>query len=82
MKASWRTRAQSVIAETLKAHPTATGKELKRILREAYPFGERAMHPYKVWCEEVKAAIARVEGKAAALEAKDEPPEILTLKGD
>jgi hypothetical protein len=28
--------------------------QIRRALRDAYPFGERAMWPYKVWCDEVR----------------------------
>lgn len=32
--------------------------ELRAKLREFYPFGERKYWPYKVWCEEVRRALA------------------------
>tara|TARA_Y100000310_G_scaffold38796_1_gene36318 strand:- start:3895 stop:4143 length:249 start_codon:yes stop_codon:yes gene_type:complete len=28
--------------------------QLRQLISRAYPFGERAMHPYKIWLEEVK----------------------------
>ena len=54
---TWRERAQRAIAEVRRAHPEAAGPELKRFLRDAYPFGQRAYHPYRIWCEEVRRAL-------------------------
>lgn len=52
---SWRSKAAEVIAETL-ADCRAKGLDEKataKALSDAYPFGERAMHPYKVWLDEL-----------------------------
>jgi len=54
---TWRERAQRVIAEVRAAHPDAAGDELRRLLRDAYPFGQRQYHPYKIWCDEVRRAL-------------------------
>lgn len=32
----------------------ADDRTVRAAVREAYPFGERAYHPYKVWCQAVK----------------------------
>ena len=32
-------------------------KEMKRLISSRYPFRERAMHPYKIWCNEVKSQL-------------------------
>ena len=29
-------------------------KDVNKALREAYPFGERKHHPYKIWLDEIK----------------------------
>lgn len=34
-----------------------TGKDertIKKALHDAYPFGARAHHPYKIWCDEIR----------------------------
>jgi hypothetical protein len=54
MSASWRDIARPVIAKVLAENEGKDEKEIKKALKEAYPFGERAMHPYKVWCDEIK----------------------------
>lgn len=54
---TWREVAQRVIAEVRRAHPKAAGPELRRLLRDAYPWGPRRYHPYRIWCEEVRRAL-------------------------
>jgi uncharacterized protein (TIGR02996 family) len=62
----WRVRAREVIAATLARLPrNATAAERRRAVREAYPFGERAMLPYKMWLKEVHIALGRREKKNA-----------------
>lgn len=44
--------ARAVIGQVHASLPaTATFKERKAALHAAYPFGERAMWPYKAWCK-------------------------------
>jgi len=50
----WRDTAAPIIAETIQRVGRSDLKALRKALRDAYPFGERSMHPYKVWCSEVK----------------------------
>lgn len=57
MSTTWRSRAKDVIAEVVKANPGVGGRELRKLLREAYPFGERRYHPYKIWCDEVNKTL-------------------------
>ncbi|MDA0244684.1 MAG: hypothetical protein OT477_14795 [Chloroflexi bacterium] len=60
----WRQQAAIHIVAVIALHRDAADlaaagdasalKQLKKRISKAYPFGERAMHPYKAWCEEVK----------------------------
>jgi hypothetical protein len=54
MSKSWRDYARPIIYQVLTETAGKPEKEIKAALRDAYPFGERAMHPYKVWCDEIK----------------------------
>lgn len=65
---SWRDRARPVIAAVLRENGGADERTLRRALHDAYPFGERAMHPYKVWLDE----IARQRGRKRDPRAKKE----------
>ena len=59
---SWRDVANGVIRKVLEEHKPITEKEARRLLREAYPFGQRAMHPYKIWCDAVNKAMKKAYG--------------------
>lgn len=58
MAKSWRDHARPIIEATL-APFKAQGisyktKEMKKALFDAYPFGQRKYHPYKIWLDEIK----------------------------
>jgi len=50
---NWRKKAAPIIAEIMAKFPE-DGPKQKKALRDAYPFGERKYHPYKIWCDEIK----------------------------
>ena len=51
---TWRNNCQPIIAEVIADVGTDDMKALRKALRDAYPYGERKMWPYKVWCSEVR----------------------------
>lgn len=51
---TWREHCRPIIAKVLADNKDRTEKEIRKALRNAYPYGQRAMHPYKIWCDEVK----------------------------
>lgn len=77
----WIARACEVIAVVKQAHPEATGEELRALLHEAYPFGERKHHPYKVWLSCVRDA-CHIEKKARSVESLPLFEQDLTGKGE
>lgn len=50
---TWRDSAGPKIAAVIAAVGTEDMKELRKALREAYPYGERKYWPYKVWLDEI-----------------------------
>ena len=54
MAQTWRDLARPVIAKVLSENKGAEEKVINRALREAYPFGVREHHPYKIWCDEIR----------------------------
>ncbi len=66
-KSNWRMYTNKVIVDVITKNPTVREeKELRRLISKAYPFGERAMHPYKIWCSEVKNCLVKygiIDGK-------------------
>ena len=73
----WRNSARRVIVEALKTGTALglTGKELDKHISAAYPFGQRAMHPYKIWLSEIKNQVPGKKKKAEKVEwPKDDLP--------
>lgn len=50
----WRTHSKEVIATITRDMGIDDPDALEKAIRKAYPFGERAHWPYKVFCEEVR----------------------------
>lgn len=50
----WRNIAGPIIAEVIARVGREDERVLRKALHHAYPFGERRMHPYKIWCDEVR----------------------------
>lgn len=50
----WRDKAKPIIREVLTETAGKTEPEIKKALHDAYPFGERRYHPYKIWLDEIK----------------------------
>lgn len=65
MNKSWRECFRPIIAAVLREHPI-DGPARRKALREAWPAGERAHHPYKIWLDE----IARQTGRKPPLGAR------------
>lgn len=51
---TWRENARPIIAKVLADNKDETEKVIRKALQNAYPYGQRAMHPYKIWCDEIK----------------------------
>lgn len=49
----WRAVADEVIARVVSDNPGLPEDELRRKLSDAYPFGMRKYHPYKIWLSAV-----------------------------
>ena len=55
----WKAAADDVLREVFDGlDPAISAKDLRRLLVEAYPFGERRMWPYRCWCLRQRAWIA------------------------
>jgi hypothetical protein len=51
---TWRDSARPIIAKVLRETKGQDEKVIKKALRDAYPWGQRAMHPYKIWLDEIR----------------------------
>jgi hypothetical protein len=59
MSKTWRDIARPIIAEVLNKNKCADEKTVRAVLREAYPFGERKYHPYKIWLSEIQIQLGK-----------------------
>jgi hypothetical protein len=59
MAHTWRESARPIIQQVLKDNKGKSETEIKKALREAYPFGMRAYHPYKIWLDEIKVQLGK-----------------------
>ena len=54
---TWRDKARPIIAKVIADVGTSDMSRLRRALREAYPWGPREYHPYKIWCDEIRVQL-------------------------
>jgi hypothetical protein len=69
-QSSWRNASAPIIARVIAEVGKDDERALRRALREAYPWGERKMHPYKIWCDEIRRQLA---GLQPSLPRQDPP---------
>jgi len=50
----WREHCRPIIEKVIAEIGTDDRKKLRKVLKDAYPYGERKMWPYKVWLSEIK----------------------------
>lgn len=54
MHNTWRDIARPIIADVLAKTAGMDEHAIKKALYDAYPFGARQYHPYKIWLDEIK----------------------------
>lgn len=59
----WRPYAARVISKVIKDNEDKDEKTIRKAISEAYPFGQRAMHPYKIWLDEIKIQLGKKRRK-------------------
>jgi hypothetical protein len=57
-QSSWRNAAAPIIAKVIDEVGTDDMRALRQALREAYPWGEKRMHPYRIWCNEIRRQLS------------------------
>lgn len=56
-RATWRDAARARIAKVVAEVGTDDPERLRKALFDAYPWGPRENHPYRMWCEEMRKAL-------------------------
>lgn len=51
---TWRDHCAPIIAEVIQRVGTEDPSALRKALLEAYPYGQRSLHPYKIWRDEIR----------------------------
>jgi len=51
---SWRAKATPIILDVLERTRGQSEAAISAALYEAYPFGLRQYHPYKIWLDEIR----------------------------
>lgn len=59
MADTWRDCARPIIHSVLENNKGADEKTIRKALRDAYPFGERRYHPYKIWLSEIQVQLKK-----------------------
>jgi len=54
----WRNTSAEIIAKVLR-ETVPNSPERKQALYDAYPFGQRKHHPYKIWRHEMRRQLAK-----------------------
>lgn len=75
---SWRDQAAPIVRRVLADTAGQPEPVVRQALTDAYPFGPRQFHPYKVWCDE----IARQRGKKPPLGSRQAAPVLRPLATD
>ena len=69
MRNTWRDHIRPIIAAVLAENKGKDQATIRKALKDAYPFGERKYHPYKIWLSEIRNQL----GKGKSKKKKAEP---------
>lgn len=56
---SWRDIARPIIHQVLQETKGQEEKVIRKALREAFPWGEKSTHPYKIWLSEIAIQLGK-----------------------
>ncbi|WP_016953532.1 hypothetical protein [Anabaena sp. PCC 7108] len=71
MTSPWRWAARAAIEKAIAQLPLECDRvQIKKAIDAAYPFGTRAMHPYKIWLSERRKAFEEL----GLIPPKKKPP--------
>jgi hypothetical protein len=79
LKSYWRQISKPIIGKVLRKNRQKTDKEIRKALSNAYPFGEKARWPYKIWLDEIKLQWGKKRNLYKPKESEIEDPAQLKL---
>ena len=82
MKSYWREKARKVINKVMIETKGQDEKTVRKALSDAYPFGPRQYHPYKIWLDEIAVQMGTKKQKNIFGKKKAKPinPNQLTME--
>lgn len=69
-----REYATPIIRQIIRENEDAEEKDIRKALRDAYPWGPRENHPYKVWSDEVRKQLFFWRRRHGSLGPDPKPP--------
>jgi hypothetical protein len=64
---TWREDCAPLIAQVIRENEGKPLPEIKAALRDAYPYGQRSLHPYKIWRDEIKRQLGQKKSKSGTV---------------
>ncbi len=76
---TWRSKSAEVLRGLVSQVKHLAPEDARRVISQAYPFGPRSNHPYKIWLDECHRTFPHLYRKTAK---QLELPDWLKPKGD
>jgi hypothetical protein len=73
MTSYWRGISAPIIARVLAETAGRPPVDVRDALRDAYPFGVRRHHPYRIWCDEIRVQTGRKKITGVVRRLQDRP---------
>ena len=74
MISHWRKISAPIIAKVLADSKGQPDADIRAALRDAYPFGPRQHHPYKIWLDEIRIQTGRRKIASRVRRLQGRPP--------
>lgn len=65
VKSYWREKAAPIIRRVIAENAGQPMQAVRKALHNAYPFGPRQYHPYKIWLDECQKQLGTKKKKSA-----------------
>lgn len=67
---SWRDKARPIIEAVIEANKGRPLNDIRKALRDAFPWGPRQYHPYKIWLDECRLQLGLQPKKPTPSESR------------
>lgn len=77
----WRDQAKPIICAVIARVGTDDGRALQKALFDTYPWGERRLHPYRIWRDEIRRQLQGRQHRKPAAPPAEAPGQLSLWKG-